>query len=128
MRRAVIWGIKFYQLAISPLKPSCCRFIPTCSEYAVEAVGRFGVLRGGLLALWRLLRCHPLTRGGYDPVPQSPWPRLRAPRRASPSRHTHSYRRDMKDNGKQTRNFGRGPLPCRPGWLELPVSTRKAGP
>jgi uncharacterized protein len=69
MRSAVIWAIRFYRLAISPLKPPCCRFIPTCSEYALEAVGRFGVLRGGLLALWRLLRCHPFARGGYDPVP-----------------------------------------------------------
>ncbi|WP_082139909.1 membrane protein insertion efficiency factor YidD [Desulfovibrio sp. TomC] len=86
MRRAVIWALKFYQLAISPLKPPCCRFVPTCSEYAVEAVGRFGVLRGGLLALWRLLRCHPLAPGGYDPVPLAFALSVRASRPASPCR------------------------------------------
>ncbi len=84
MRRAVIWALKCYQLAISPLKPACCRFAPSCSAYAVEAVERFGVARGGLLALWRLLRCHPLARGGYDPVPAVFPHFLRAPWRASP--------------------------------------------
>ncbi|MHC1790005.1 membrane protein insertion efficiency factor YidD [Solidesulfovibrio sp.] len=86
MRRALIAVLKFYQLAISPLKPPCCRFVPTCSEYAIEAVGRHGVLRGGFLTLWRLLRCHPLARGGYDPVPHAPLPSVRAPRPASPCR------------------------------------------
>lgn len=57
-----------YQWAISPMLPPACRYVPTCSEYAMEAVERFGVLRGGLMALFRLLRCHPLAHGGYDPV------------------------------------------------------------
>jgi len=128
MRSAVIWAIRFYRLAISPLKPPCCRFIPTCSEYALEAVGRFGIVRGGLLALWRILRCHPLARGGYDPVPLAPWPRPWALRRAPSCRRTHTNRRDLKDNGKQTRDCGRGTLPCRPRGLELPVPPATPGP
>jgi putative membrane protein insertion efficiency factor len=57
-----------YKWAISPMFPPACRYVPTCSEYAMEAVERYGALRGGLMALWRLLRCHPLAHGGYDPV------------------------------------------------------------
>jgi putative membrane protein insertion efficiency factor len=60
--------IKFYQLAISPLHGPCCRYHPTCSEYALEAIERYGALRGGWLALKRVLRCHPFHAGGYDPV------------------------------------------------------------
>jgi len=58
-----------YQRVISPLLPPCCRFYPTCSEYAREAIARHGVLRGFRLAAWRLARCQPLCRGGLDPVP-----------------------------------------------------------
>ncbi|NHM26723.1 membrane protein insertion efficiency factor YidD [Desulfofundulus sp. TPOSR] len=68
MRALVIAGLRFYQRFVSPLKPPSCRFYPTCSEYAVQAVDKYGVARGLLLALWRLFRCHPLCRGGYDPV------------------------------------------------------------
>jgi hypothetical protein len=60
--------LRAYKWAISPLFPPACRYIPTCSEYAMEAVERYGALRGGLMAIGRLLRCHPFTRGGYDPV------------------------------------------------------------
>lgn len=60
--------LRAYKWAISPLFPPACRYVPTCSEYAMEAVERYGVLRGGLMAIGRLLRCHPFTRGGYDPV------------------------------------------------------------
>ena len=58
-----------YQRVISPLLPPCCRFYPTCSDYAREAIARHGVLRGLRLAAWRLVRCQPLCRGGLDPVP-----------------------------------------------------------
>jgi len=64
-----LWAIGFYQRFISPLLPPACRFRPTCSQYAAEAISRHGLGRGGLLAVWRLLRCHPFGSGGYDPVP-----------------------------------------------------------
>ncbi len=72
MKSVCIQAIRFYQKQISPLKPSCCRFVPTCSEYAAEAIERFGVRRGTALAMKRLSRCHPLGAGGYDPVPELP--------------------------------------------------------
>ncbi|AJH78713.1 MULTISPECIES: membrane protein insertion efficiency factor YidD [Heyndrickxia] len=65
--------IRLYQLAISPLFPPSCRFQPTCSNYGLEAVKRFGALRGGYLAIRRILKCHPFHAGGYDPVPDQ-WP------------------------------------------------------
>ena len=68
----LIKGIRGYQKRISPNKKPCCRFIPTCSEYAVTAIERYGSLKGTALALRRLARCHPLCRGGYDPVPELP--------------------------------------------------------
>jgi len=67
--RALILLIKFYQVAISPLKPASCRFYPTCSQYALEAIGKYGALKGGWLAVRRIGRCHPFNPGGYDPVP-----------------------------------------------------------
>jgi len=60
--------LRLYKLAISPLLPPSCRFVPTCSEYASEAVSRYGALRGSWMGLRRLLRCHPFHPGGYDPV------------------------------------------------------------
>ena len=65
----LIWLIRLYQRGISPYTPSVCRFTPTCSHYAVEALQKHGVVFGSLLALWRILRCNPLFHGGYDPVP-----------------------------------------------------------
>jgi putative membrane protein insertion efficiency factor len=69
LRRALIGAIRFYRNAISPLTPPSCRFTPTCSAYALEAVEKYGAARGGWLAARRLLRCHPFCKGGYDPVP-----------------------------------------------------------
>lgn len=69
MQRILVWLIRAYQAGISPLLPSACRYTPTCSEYAIEAIGRFGVLRGSWLALKRVARCHPLGGMGPDPVP-----------------------------------------------------------
>ena len=65
----IILLIRFYQKAISPLKISSCRFTPTCSAYAIEAIKVHGALKGSALALWRILRCNPFCKGGYDPVP-----------------------------------------------------------
>ena len=68
-KRILLWMIRFYQRSISPRHPACCRFIPTCSQYALEAIQRYGALKGGFLALRRILRCNPFCKGGYDPVP-----------------------------------------------------------
>ena len=67
-RRVVIAPIRFYQLVISPALPRRCKYEPTCSAYAVQAIRRFGILRGLVLAAWRLLRCNPFSHGGFDPV------------------------------------------------------------
>ncbi len=64
----VLQLLRAYKWAVSPMFLPACRYVPSCSEYAMEAVERYGALRGGLMSLMRLLRCHPLARGGYDPV------------------------------------------------------------
>ena len=61
--------LRFYKRAISPMLPPCCRYTPTCSEYAMQAVEKYGAVKGGWLAAKRILRCHPFHEGGYDPVP-----------------------------------------------------------
>lgn len=67
-QKVAIGLIKGYQVGLSPLFPSSCRFYPTCSEYAVQAIGKYGLWRGGVKAGRRILRCHPFSPGGYDPV------------------------------------------------------------
>lgn len=69
MKKAVIFLIKLYQKYISPMKTTKCPYYPTCSAYGLEAVKRYGAFIGGFLALWRILRCNPFSKGGYDPVP-----------------------------------------------------------
>ena len=69
MKTILLAFIRFYRAAISPYTPPSCRFTPTCSQYALEAVEKYGALKGGFLALKRILRCHPFSKGGYDPVP-----------------------------------------------------------
>ncbi|MBV9387198.1 MAG: membrane protein insertion efficiency factor YidD [Chroococcidiopsidaceae cyanobacterium CP_BM_ER_R8_30] len=69
MKRLIILLIRGYRVLISPLFPPTCRYQPTCSQYALEAIERFGMWQGGWLALRRVLRCHPFHPGGYDPVP-----------------------------------------------------------
>jgi putative membrane protein insertion efficiency factor len=69
MKILLIRLIKGYKILISPMLPPSCRFQPTCSEYAMEAIERFGIFKGGAMAVMRILRCHPFHPGGYDPVP-----------------------------------------------------------
>lgn len=67
--RGALAMLHFYQRFLSGLKPPTCRFLPTCSEYGCQAIAHCGLLRGGLLAVWRVLRCNPFSAGGYDPGP-----------------------------------------------------------
>ena len=70
MKKLLLKMIRFYQHKISPYKPACCRFVPTCSAYALEAIQKYGVLKGSYLSLKRILRCNPFYKGDpYDPVP-----------------------------------------------------------
>jgi putative membrane protein insertion efficiency factor len=69
VKAPILTAIRFYQRHISPTTPPTCRYLPTCSHYGYEAVQRYGLLKGGWLTLRRLLRCHPFSAGGYDPVP-----------------------------------------------------------
>ncbi len=85
IRKLFILPIRFYQRFISPLLGPSCRFTPTCSEYAAEAIGRYGVFIGGLKSITRILRCHPLFPGGYDPV-ENGWPRVKSDRSKRPNR------------------------------------------
>lgn len=70
MKKVLIGLIRFYQKYLSGLKPgSCCKYTPTCSQYGIQAIEKYGALKGGALAVWRILRCNPFAKGGYDPVP-----------------------------------------------------------
>jgi putative membrane protein insertion efficiency factor len=68
VRRLALAPLRFYQRRISPVLPRTCKYHPTCSEYAVQSLRAYGILRGSILAGWRLLRCNPFSHGGYDPV------------------------------------------------------------
>lgn len=68
MKRFFIFLIRLYQKYISPMKKPCCRFYPTCSQYALEAIQKHGAFKGFFMALWRVIRCNPFCKGGYDPV------------------------------------------------------------
>ena len=70
MKRILLALLRFYKRYISPLLPDACIYTPTCSEYAMEAIQKHGVIKGTGLAIWRLLRCNPFMKGGYDPVPE----------------------------------------------------------
>ena len=68
IRKWMISLIRGYQKYISPSLPPSCRYIPSCSQYAIDAIAKYGPIRGGLMAVWRVLRCNPFSKGGYDPV------------------------------------------------------------
>jgi uncharacterized protein len=74
MKAYILLLLRGYKALLSPMLPNACRFVPTCSEYAMEAIERYGAVRGGMKAMWRLLHCHPFAAGGYDPVilPEQP--------------------------------------------------------
>ena len=82
LRRIAVLPIRAYQLLLSPMVGQRCKYYPSCSEYAAQAIQRYGILRGLVLAGWRLLRCNPWSRGGFDPVEEQ---RLFKPRSAAPS-------------------------------------------
>ncbi|MCC6313163.1 MAG: membrane protein insertion efficiency factor YidD [Thermomicrobiales bacterium] len=67
--RVALLLLRAYKGIVSPMLPPACRFVPTCSEYGYEAIAKYGIITGGRLAIWRVLRCNPFGRGGYDPVP-----------------------------------------------------------
>lgn len=69
MKRILMMLVRFYRKYISPMRQPCCRFMPTCSQYALEALEKYGAVKGSWLAIKRILRCNPLCKGGYDPVP-----------------------------------------------------------
>lgn len=69
MRYFIIFLIRLYQIIISPLSPGKCRFVPTCSNYAIEAIQKYGAIKGTMMSIKRISKCHPLNSGGYDPVP-----------------------------------------------------------
>ena len=77
MKRLLMALIRFYRKHISPNTPPACRFSPTCSAYALEALEVHGAFKGTMLSLWRILRCNPFSKGGYDPVPEDPLNTLR---------------------------------------------------
>ena len=78
MRKLMLAIIRFYRRNLSRRKKKpCCRYVPTCSEYAQTAIERYGALKGGRMAAWRILRCNPFSKGGYDPVPEDPNTSLR---------------------------------------------------
>ena len=82
-RRLAIAPLRLYQALVSPALGDRCKFYPSCSEYAVQAIMRFGILRGLVLATWRLLRCNPFSHGGFDPVEHQRLFKPRAPARAA---------------------------------------------
>ena len=69
MKKILITMIRFYQKYLSPLKTTKCPYQPTCSNYGLEAIQKYGAFKGGILTLWRIIRCNPFSKGGYDPVP-----------------------------------------------------------
>ena len=95
MKRPLIWLIRFYQKYISSRTPPSCRYYPVCSVYGIQAINRFGAVKGTLLTIWRILRCNPFSRGGYDPVPER---KLRLRFRKEPKRIDY-FRKPSRENG-----------------------------
>jgi putative membrane protein insertion efficiency factor len=86
VKRPLIWLIRFYQKYISSRTPPSCKYYPTCSNYGIEAVSEYGALVGFFMTLWRILRCNPFSKGGFDPVPK----KKKKPKRISYERNDYS--------------------------------------
>ena len=94
----MIWLISLYRKFISPIKPPCCRFTPTCSAYAIEAFRKRGFFIGFILTVWRILRCNPFCKGGYDPVPETG---LRNPKNAGTTETKNEHHADTSNQEKE---------------------------
>ena len=97
MKYLMIWLIRLYQKYISPLKPPCCRFTPTCSAYAIEAFRKRGFFVGLGLTVWRILRCNPFSKGGYDPVPDKKPKRTKKNARTSEIENTEMIKTEKEN-------------------------------
>ena len=97
MKHVMIWLIRLYKKYISPLKPPCCRFTPTCSVYAIEAFQKRGFFAGFILMTWRLLRCNPFCRGGYDPVPDKGFKSFSKCRETECEMHTDTTEKEKEN-------------------------------
>lgn len=93
MKRPLIWLIRFYQKYISSRTPPSCRYYPVCSVYGIQAIKRFGALKGTLLTIWRILRCNPFAKGGYDPVPER---KIRLKFKKEPKRIDYLKNRELR--------------------------------
>ena len=100
MKHVMITLVKLYRKYISPAKPPCCRFTPTCSAYALEAFTKRGFFVGFILTSWRILRCNPFSKGGYDPVPERGF-RNKPNSRISGDSHTGCEHTDFTENEKE---------------------------
>ena len=94
MKRPLIWLIRLYQRCISAYTPPSCKYYPVCSVYGIQAIERFGAIKGTALTVWRILRCNPFSRGGYDPVPEK---KKRTRYRKTPKRIRFPSDRDKKE-------------------------------
>lgn len=98
MRWLVLFTIRIYQGTISRILPPSCRFVPSCSEYGYEAISRYGVIRGGVMAMWRIMRCNPWGGHGYDPVP-TVTKRAALPRRSEQQVIENKQKPELRDDG-----------------------------
>jgi uncharacterized protein len=112
MRRVLLGFIRYYQRAVSPGLPAACKFQPSCSRYAYEAIDRFGALRGSVMAARRLLRCMPWSAGGFDPIPERPIPERAVPERKekSPMQHELTSETAATDLAESRPAAGRTPV------------------
>lgn len=100
MKHVMIALVRFYQKTISPLKPKTCRFTPSCSAYAIEAFEKRGFFAGFILTVWRILRCNPFCKGGYDPVPERGFKRVKTDMAENVQEHTERIT-DALDGAKE---------------------------